>query len=71
MIEQIASPEDLSLTDLARHRLPDRFMTIGFYVRAFAMYVIPISLTPLLWQRSAESHCTFIVLYVLLLWLFQ
>ncbi|KAH7953913.1 hypothetical protein HPB49_014156 [Dermacentor silvarum] len=71
MIEHIASPEDLSLTDLVRHRLPDRFMTIGFYVRAFAMYVIPVCLTPLLWQRSAESHCAFIVLYVLLLWLFQ
>ncbi|XP_077484658.1 Na(+)/dicarboxylate cotransporter 3-like isoform X2 [Amblyomma americanum] len=71
MIDQFANPDDLSLTDLARHGLPERFQTIGFYVRVFAMYAIPVCLTPLLRQRSSESHCAFIVLYVLFLWLFQ
>ncbi|XP_040079198.1 solute carrier family 13 member 2-like [Ixodes scapularis] len=71
MIDQFSNQEDLTLTDLVRHNLPRRFQTVGFYVRVFAMYVIPLVLAPLLRDRSPENHATFIVLYVLFLWLFQ
>ncbi|KAK8782367.1 hypothetical protein V5799_016290 [Amblyomma americanum] len=71
MIDQFANPEDLTLTDFARHSLPRRFQTVGFYVRVVAMYAIPVCLSPLLRARSTEEHCAFIVLCVLFLWLFQ
>ncbi|KAH9368153.1 hypothetical protein HPB48_018814 [Haemaphysalis longicornis] len=71
MIDQFANQEELTLTDFARHSLPRRFQTVGFYVRVVAMYTIPVCLSPLLHHRSPENHCAFIVLYVLLLWLFQ
>ncbi|XP_064459314.1 solute carrier family 13 member 2-like [Ornithodoros turicata] len=71
MIGQFSNQEDLTLTDLVRHNLPKRFQTVTFYVRVFAMYITPVVLSPLLRAQSYESHCSFIVLYVLFLWLFQ
>lgn len=71
MIDQFTYQEDVFLTDLVRYSVPRRFQTVGFYVRVFAMYVIPLVLSPLLRISTHQSHGAFIVLYVLFLWLFQ